>query len=58
MNEAQTLLAVALGICSLAAVGVGLVRHLVKFYLSELRQVLREVLIWRPLAPLLQNLSK
>jgi len=37
MNQAQTLLAIALGLCSLVAVGVGLVRHLVKFYLSELR---------------------
>ena len=37
MSEAQSLLAVMLGICSLAAVGVGLVRHLVKYYLSELR---------------------
>ena len=37
MNQAQTLLAISLGLCSLAAVGVGLVRHLVKFYLSELR---------------------
>ena len=36
MNEAQTLLAVTLGLCSLAAVGLGLVRHLVKHYLSEL----------------------
>ncbi len=36
MNQAQTLLAVILGFCSVAAVGVGLVRHLVKFYLSEL----------------------
>ena len=37
MNEAQTLLAITLGLCSLAAVGVGLIRHLVKYYLSELR---------------------
>jgi hypothetical protein len=36
MSQAQTLLALALGLCSLAAVGVGLVRHLVKHYLSEL----------------------
>jgi len=36
MSHAQTLLAIALGLCSLAAVGVGLVRHLVKHYLSEL----------------------
>ena len=36
MNQAQTLLAVTLGLCSLAAVGLGLVRHLVKHYLSEL----------------------
>jgi hypothetical protein len=37
MSQAQTLLAIALGLCSLAAVGVGLISHLVKFYLSELR---------------------
>jgi hypothetical protein len=36
MNQAQTLLAILLGLCSLAAVGLGLVRHLVKHYLSEL----------------------
>jgi hypothetical protein len=36
MNQAQTLLAITLGLCSLAAVGLGLVRHLVKHYLSEL----------------------
>jgi hypothetical protein len=36
MSQAQTLLAITLGLCSLAAVGLGLVRHLVKHYLSEL----------------------
>jgi len=36
MSQAQTLLALSLGLCSLLAVGVGLVRHLVKHYLSEL----------------------
>jgi hypothetical protein len=36
MNQAQTLLAITLGLCSLVAVGLGLVRHLVKHYLSEL----------------------
>jgi hypothetical protein len=36
MSQAQTLLAIVLGLCSLAAVGLGLVRHLVKHYLSEL----------------------
>lgn len=36
MSQAQTLLAIALGLCSLAAVGLGLVRHLVRHYLSEL----------------------
>jgi len=36
MSQAQTLLALTLGLCSLAAVGLGLVRHLVKHYLSEL----------------------
>jgi hypothetical protein len=36
MRQAQTLLAITLGLCSLAAVGLGLVRHLVKHYLSEL----------------------
>ena len=37
MSQAQALIAIALGVCSLLAVGAGLVRHLVKFYLSELR---------------------
>jgi hypothetical protein len=37
MNTAQTLLAISLSICSLLGAGFALVRHLVKFYLSELR---------------------
>lgn len=37
MDTAQALLAIGLGICSLSGVGFALVRHLVKYYLSELR---------------------
>lgn len=37
MNTAQSLLAVAIGICTLMGFGAGLVRHLVKHYLAELR---------------------
>lgn len=37
MNTAQTLLAISLSICSLLGAGLALVRHLVKYYLSELR---------------------
>ena len=37
MSEAQTVLSVILGIVSLVGVLFGLLRHLVKHYLSELR---------------------
>jgi hypothetical protein len=37
MTQAQAYLALALGIAGLAGVMAGLVRHLVKYYLSELR---------------------
>ena len=38
MSQAQAYLAVALGIATLSGLMAGLVRHLVKYYLSELRQ--------------------
>ena len=37
MTQAQAYVALALGIAGLAGVMAGLVRHLVKYYLSELR---------------------
>jgi hypothetical protein len=37
MTAAQSLLAIAIGICTLMGFAAGLVRHLVKHYLSELR---------------------
>jgi hypothetical protein len=37
MTAAQSLLAIAIGICTLMGFAAGLVRHLVKYYLSELR---------------------
>jgi len=37
MTQAQVYVALALGIAGLAGVMAGLVRHLVKYYLSELR---------------------
>ena len=37
MSEAQTVISVILGIISLVGVLFGLIRHLVKHYLSELR---------------------
>ena len=37
MTAAQSLLAIAIGICMLMGFAAGLVRHLVKYYLSELR---------------------
>ena len=37
MSEAQTVISVILGIVSLVGVLFGLLRHLVKHYLSELR---------------------
>jgi hypothetical protein len=38
MTAAQSLIAIAIGICTLMGFAAGLVRHLVKYYLSELRQ--------------------
>ena len=38
MSQAQAYLAVALGIATLSGLMAGLVNHLVKYYLSELRQ--------------------
>ena len=37
MNQAQSYVAVLLGIASLCAFAAGLVRHLVKYYLHELK---------------------
>jgi hypothetical protein len=37
MTATQSLLAIAIGICTLMGFAAGLVRHLVKYYLSELR---------------------
>jgi hypothetical protein len=37
MNTAQSLIAIALGLCTLLGIAAGLVRHLVRHYLSELR---------------------
>lgn len=37
MSTAQSLLAVAIGLCTLIGFAIGLVRHLVKYYLSELK---------------------
>jgi len=37
MTQAQSYLALALGIATLATFMAGLVRHLVKYYLAELR---------------------
>ena len=37
MTAAQSLLAITIGICTLMGFAAGLVRHLVKYYLSELR---------------------
>jgi hypothetical protein len=38
MTAAQSLIAIAIGLCTLMGFAAGLVRHLVKYYLSELRQ--------------------
>jgi len=38
VSQAQAYIAVALGIATLSGLMAGLVRHLVKYYLSELRQ--------------------
>ena len=37
MTLAQSWIVVAVGICTLLGVAAGLVRHLVKYYLNELR---------------------
>jgi hypothetical protein len=37
MTAAQSLLAIVIAICTLVGFAAGLVRHLVKYYLSELR---------------------
>ena len=37
MSQAQAYIAVALGIATLSGLMAGLVRHLVKYYLSELK---------------------
>jgi hypothetical protein len=37
MTAAQSLLAIAIAICTLVGFAAGLVRHLVKYYLAELR---------------------
>ena len=37
MNTAQAYLAISLGVIALLSTGIGLVRHLVKYYLSELK---------------------
>jgi hypothetical protein len=37
MTAAQSLLAIAIAICTLIGFAAGLVRHLVKYYLAELR---------------------
>ncbi len=37
MTAAQSLIAIAIGLCTLIGFAAGLVRHLVKYYLSELR---------------------
>jgi hypothetical protein len=38
MERAQFLIGIALGVITILGLGAGLVRHLVKFYLSELKQ--------------------
>ena len=37
MTAAQSLLAIVIAICTLVGFAAGLVRHLVKYYLAELR---------------------
>jgi hypothetical protein len=37
METAQLLVGIALGVTTILGLGAGLVRHLVKYYLSELR---------------------
>lgn len=37
MDQAQLLVGIALGSCTILGLAAGLIRHLVKYYLSELR---------------------
>ena len=37
MEQAQLLIGIALGSCTILGLTAGLIRHLVKYYLSELR---------------------
>jgi hypothetical protein len=37
MEQAQLLVGIALGSCTILGLAAGLIRHLVKYYLSELR---------------------
>jgi len=37
MEQAQLLVGMAVGSCTILGLGAGLIRHLVKYYLSELR---------------------
>jgi hypothetical protein len=37
MEGAQLIIGIAVGSCTILGLGAGLVRHLVKYYLSELR---------------------
>lgn len=37
MTTAQSMLAIAIGLCTIIGFATGLVRHLVKYYLHELR---------------------
>ena len=37
MERAQLLIGIALGVITILGLGAGLIRHLVKYYLSELR---------------------
>lgn len=37
MDKVQLLLGIALGSCTLLGLGAGLIRHFVKYYLSELK---------------------
>ena len=37
MEQAQLLVGLAVGSCTILGLGAGLIRHLVKYYLSELR---------------------
>lgn len=37
MEKAQLLIGITLGSCTILGLGVGLIRHLVKYYFSELK---------------------